>query len=231
MAWTIALVLNSRNDSSGTNFYAFDPQGSTAERVDSSGTLVSSDCYNAWGTIATTASAAVVFGYIAQWGYYTDAETGLVLCTHRYYDPAHGRWLNRDPIGYVGGIDVYAYCDGSPVGQADPTGQNAIVIGIIVVIVVAGIWYVCSKNSWCNTVILGSAGYGAPGGDGAALCNTDLACAAIIGAATSAISNALMHQDEDGCDKGSPCYNKWQAIIDNANEKIAACQAASSAKK
>ena len=161
MAWTIALVLNSRNDSSGTNFYAFDPQGSTAERVDSSGTLVSSDCYNAWGTIATTASAAVVFGYIAQWGYYTDAETGLVLCTHRYYDPAHGRWLNRDPIGYVGGIDVYAYCDGSPVGQADPTGQNAIVIGIIVVIVVAGIWYVCSKNSWCNTVILGSAGYGA----------------------------------------------------------------------
>jgi RHS repeat-associated protein len=114
--------LVSRNDSSGTNFYAFDPQGSTAERVDSSGALVSSDCYNAWGTASTTASAAVVFGYIAQWGYYTDAETGLVLCTHRYYDPARGRWLNRDPIGYVGGIDVYAYCQDEPVGGVDPSG-------------------------------------------------------------------------------------------------------------
>ena len=118
--------LVSRNDSSGTNFYAFDPQGSTAERVDSSGTLVSSDCYNAWGTASTTASAAVVFGYIAQWGYYTDAETGLVLCTHRYYDPAHGRWLTRDPIGYAGGINVYSYCEDEPVGLIDPTGTCCI---------------------------------------------------------------------------------------------------------
>jgi len=114
--------LVSRNDSSGTNFYAFDPQGSTAERVDSSGTLVSSDCYNAWGTASTTASAAVVFGYIAQWGYYTDAETGLVLCTHRYYDPAHGRWLTRDPIGCAGGLNVYAYCQDEPATNVDASG-------------------------------------------------------------------------------------------------------------
>ena len=143
--------LVSRNDSSGTSFYAFDPQGSTAERVDSSGALVSSDCYNAWGTASTTASAAVVFGYIAQWGYYTDAETGLVLCTHRYYDPARGRWLNRDPIGYVGGIDVYAYCQDEPIESVDPSGLFAGTIPVIIVIVgggpedpvgdvVAGIW-------------------------------------------------------------------------------------------
>jgi len=130
--------LVSRNDSAGTNFYAFDPQGSTAERVDSSGTLVSSDCYNAWGTIATTASAAVVFGYIAQWGYYTDAETGLVLCTHRYYDPAHGRWLTRDPIGYAGGVGLYGYCQDEPVVWLDFYGTDS--TGVIAGGIIGGIF-------------------------------------------------------------------------------------------
>jgi len=43
------------------------------------------------------------FGFGGQAGYYTDTETGLILCTHRYYDPANGRWLTRDPLGYAGG--------------------------------------------------------------------------------------------------------------------------------
>ncbi|HET6383736.1 MAG TPA: RHS repeat-associated core domain-containing protein [Armatimonadota bacterium] len=46
-------------------------------------------------------------GYGAQAGYYTDPETWLVLCTHRYYDPAAGRWLNRAPIGIAGGVNLY----------------------------------------------------------------------------------------------------------------------------
>ena len=110
--------LVSRNDSSGTNFYAFDPQGSTAERVDSSGALVSTDAYNAWGTRTSTGSGDV-FGYGAQWGYYTDAETGFVLCTHRYYDPARGRWLTRDPVGYAGGRNVYQYVSNGPLTFVD----------------------------------------------------------------------------------------------------------------
>ncbi|WP_155850477.1 hypothetical protein [Chthonomonas calidirosea] len=27
---------------------------------------------------------------------------------HQYYDVAAGRFLTRDPIGYVGGINLYA---------------------------------------------------------------------------------------------------------------------------
>ena len=55
------------------------------------------------------------FGYKAQAGYYTDSETGLILCTYRYYDPTVGRWLTRDPDGYDGGMDLYAYCMNDPV--------------------------------------------------------------------------------------------------------------------
>ena len=53
---------------------------------------------------------------------YTDSETGLSLATYRYYDPNEGRWLTRDPIGYAGGMNLYAYCDGNPVGTLDPIG-------------------------------------------------------------------------------------------------------------
>ncbi len=36
-------------------------------------------------------------GFGGQFGYYTNFETGLLCLTHRYYDPATGRFVNRDP--------------------------------------------------------------------------------------------------------------------------------------
>ncbi len=32
--------------------------------------------------------------------------------------------MTRDPIGYDGGINLYAYCDGNPVMSADPSGLD-----------------------------------------------------------------------------------------------------------
>ena len=118
-------------------FYTFDPQGSVAQRLASAGTVNSTDAYRAWGAHTSTGSADV-FEYGAQWGYYTDAETGLILCTHRYYDPSAGRWITRDPIGYEGGVNLYGYCGNQPVQGIDPSGHFVIII-IIVIIIVVGI--------------------------------------------------------------------------------------------
>jgi len=47
------------------------------------------------------------YGYKAQWGYYTDAEMGILFLTHRYFDPtmeevSHQRpdrgWRRRQPV-------------------------------------------------------------------------------------------------------------------------------------
>jgi uncharacterized protein RhaS with RHS repeats len=43
---------------------------------------------------------------------------------YRAYDPTHARWLNRDPVGEMGGINLYAYALGNPLSYADPTGRN-----------------------------------------------------------------------------------------------------------
>jgi len=70
--------------------------------------------------LATRTSDPV--GYNGQWGYYTDSETGLMLCTYRYYDPANGRWLTRDPIGDRGGVNIYGYVGNEPSNRRDPKG-------------------------------------------------------------------------------------------------------------
>ena len=44
---------------------------------------------------------------------------------NRYYSPILGRWLTRDPIGYQGGINLYGYVGGGPVGKADARGTNS----------------------------------------------------------------------------------------------------------
>ena len=64
------------------------------------------------------------FGYGAQWGYYTDPETGFVQMTHRYYDPFTARFLTRDPIGYNGGLNLYGFVGNNPITRMDPEGTS-----------------------------------------------------------------------------------------------------------
>ena len=115
--------LVSRRTGGSSRFYTFDERGGTTQRLTSAGAVLSSRMMDAFGTPGGSASTGDPYdGFGGQWGYYTDAETGLQLCTYRYYDPATGRWLNRDPIGYDGGLNLYGYVENNPVIQADPSG-------------------------------------------------------------------------------------------------------------
>ncbi len=51
-----------------------------------------------------------------------------MYCQNRYYDPANGRWLTRDPIGTAGGVNLYSYCGAGPVGNADASGLFRLII-------------------------------------------------------------------------------------------------------
>jgi RHS repeat-associated protein len=55
-------------------------------------------------------------------GQYFDQETGLHYNYHRYYDPKTGRYLTPDPIGLVGGINLYLYAALNPINSYDNLG-------------------------------------------------------------------------------------------------------------
>jgi len=50
------------------------------------------------------------------------AELGWLHVGERYYDPAAGRFVQRDPIGIRGGFNTYAYARNLPTYRIDPDG-------------------------------------------------------------------------------------------------------------
>jgi RHS repeat-associated protein len=112
--------LVSRRSGSTTTYMHFDPQGGLSQTTDGSGNVTASYAWDAYGSALN--GSAGVYGYGAQWGYYTDAETGLQLCTYRMYDLVVGRFVTRDPIGYSGGVNLYGYVGNGPTGAVDPLG-------------------------------------------------------------------------------------------------------------
>ncbi len=55
-------------------------------------------------------------------GQYHDEETGFAHNVMRDYDQATGRYLQPDPIGLAGGVNLYGYVGGNPVMFVDPSG-------------------------------------------------------------------------------------------------------------
>lgn len=45
---------------------------------------------------------------------------------NRTYDPKHGRWLQRDPLQYVDGMNLFEYSMSAPLVRQDPLGMGSI---------------------------------------------------------------------------------------------------------
>ena len=62
------------------------------------------------------------FNHVAAWGYQRDPDFSYLHVGARWYDPATGRFLQRDPIGIIGGPNVCSYVSNSPMTHIDPYG-------------------------------------------------------------------------------------------------------------
>jgi RHS repeat-associated protein len=54
---------------------------------------------------------------------YQDQETGLLYYGYRFYSPDLGRWINRDPIGERGGINLYGMVRNNAISRWDKLGN------------------------------------------------------------------------------------------------------------
>ena len=55
-----------------------------------------------------------------------EEETGLYYFRNRMYSPELGRFISTDPLDYVDGSNLYAYCNANYVNMVDPMGLEAV---------------------------------------------------------------------------------------------------------
>jgi len=139
---------------SGTNYYyTRDQVGSVREMLNSSGTIVARYSYDPYGRTTLVSGTNISTKQYA--GYYYHAASGLNLTEYRAYDANTGRWLSRDPIEEIGGINLYDYVGDEPINRIDPNGLTAIPFpknpeqAIAEAAVLAGLIIACENNPKC----------------------------------------------------------------------------------
>jgi RHS repeat-associated protein len=65
-------------------------------------------------------------------GQYFQLEAGLHYNWHCHYEPTLGRYLQADPLEFVGGPALYSYARSRPTTEIDPDGQVPVAIPVIV---------------------------------------------------------------------------------------------------
>jgi len=66
-------------------------------------------------------------------GHIDDSGSGLTYMQARFYDPAIGRFLSNDPVGFAQGgpayFNRYAYTANDPMNYVDPDGMELVIVG------------------------------------------------------------------------------------------------------
>jgi RHS repeat-associated protein len=121
-----------------------DGSGNVRDATDTSGNLVGAADYTPYGSILRTTGTMpdYLFG-----GMMWDVNMLYNLSETRLYDPSMGRWWQRDPIGYAGGVNTYEYAGSNPVSNFDPEGTKPIPgMAPINTVIGAGLGYTTASN-------------------------------------------------------------------------------------
>jgi RHS repeat-associated protein len=96
--------------------------GTPLALTDRQGQIVWAAKYDPWGNIQEEFNPNNIEQDIRLPGQHHDKETGLYYNRHRYYDSKIGAYINQDPIGLKGGLNIFSYASGNPVNGTDPLG-------------------------------------------------------------------------------------------------------------
>lgn len=109
------------------HYYLYDANGNVGQLVNADeGSIKAHYEYDPFGnTVYKTGSYAEENPFRLSTEY-ADNETGLVYYGYRYYITELGRWLNRDPIGERGGLNLFAFVLNDGINSFDKLGLHSI---------------------------------------------------------------------------------------------------------
>jgi len=121
------LTGNTSDPSATAIYYHQDGINSVVATSDQAGNIVAAQLFDAWGNRVQSTGSIAQYGYT---GREPDA-TGMIYYRARYYDPALGRFISRDPAGMPNGVNRYAYVNNNPINFTDPSGLEVYIGGHI----------------------------------------------------------------------------------------------------
>ncbi|CAA6690077.1 MULTISPECIES: RHS repeat domain-containing protein [unclassified Lentimonas] len=105
-----------------THYFTYDVNGNVSELLDASGAIAAHYEYDPFGNVTRSSGAYANVNPFRFSSKYLDAETGLYYYGYRYYDAQVGRWLNADPLGESGGVNLYAFVANEGINSFDLFG-------------------------------------------------------------------------------------------------------------
>jgi RHS repeat-associated protein len=100
--------------------YVYDGKGNVAALLEGGGDVATAYQYDPFGRRLTQSGSLAQPLQFSTKPY--DDKTGLSYYGFRFYAPAVGRWMTRDPISELGGINLYEFVRNNPLNYGDPLG-------------------------------------------------------------------------------------------------------------